>query len=124
MNIDLIINQFNFKYPEKLIIKNSNYKAVVTEILCEIEPTSKHSEYSFAVVVLDSSDLHYHKIITETYRITRGILKLFIDSKPIELNEGDTYRILPGQKHRAEGNETWFEITSNPGWTLEDHILV
>ena len=102
-------------------IKNS--KVEPTEILCEIEPTKEHPEYSLAISVIDKSTPHYHKKLKEGYKIIRGNLILHVDNKVIHLKQGGKHTILPHQIHWAEGNETWIECRATPGWVTEDHIL-
>jgi mannose-6-phosphate isomerase-like protein (cupin superfamily) len=124
MNIEKIKKELNNLYPDKDIFLLTNSEGEVVEILCEVEPSKDHPEHSKAIAVINSSKLHYHKVTTETYKIIKGSLDLFVDDQKITLHAGDEYTITPRQKHRAEGAETWVEVYSEPGWTFEDHILV
>ena len=121
MNAKTILEELSAKYPGKTIIKNDEKNP--TEILCEIEPSNEHPDYSLAVAVIDKSVPHTHKKSTEIYRVVKGKLKLNVDSETIELTGGEEYTIKPGQIHWAEGDEVWIECISKPGWTLEDHML-
>lgn len=122
MNVEEVISELNKKYPGASVFKNDEENT--TEILCEIEPTYEHPEYSNAIAVIDKSIAHVHYKSTETYKVIRGDLKLFVGKDKIELSEGDTYVISSGIPHWAEGNETWVECYSEPGWTVEDHIFL
>ena len=62
--------QLATKYPNTAIFENK-VDGVVAEILCEVEPTSNHQEYSFAIAVIDKSIPHYHKEIIETYKVIK-----------------------------------------------------
>jgi mannose-6-phosphate isomerase-like protein (cupin superfamily) len=115
------INELSKKYPGKAIITNT--KENPTEILCEVEPTNEHGDYSLAVSVIDKSIPHVHKKALEKYKVIKGKLKLYIGDKVIELTEGGECTINPGLVHWAEGNETWVECYAKPGWTQEDHVL-
>lgn len=95
-----------------------------SEIVCEIERNSRHSDYDLAIAIIDKSAAHKHLKTQEIYRVTLGELKVFIDGKETILKEGVELIIEPGQVHWAEGNETWIECYSKPGWTVDDHILV
>jgi quercetin dioxygenase-like cupin family protein len=95
-----------------------------TEVICEIEPASRHPEYSLAIAAIKQSVPHYHKLATEEYSAIEGELELKVDEKTIKLDEGDVYSIKPPQIHSAMGNFTLVKITSKPGWTPEDHILI
>lgn len=122
MNVKRVIAQLKQKYPGKVIIENKNKQGVTTEIICEIEPTSDHPEYSVAIAVIDSSTLHYHKKITETYKVLKGTLAVFKINEEIKLEEGDDLIIKPGEIHSNLGDETWIECTSSPGWEVDDYI--
>jgi len=122
MDTKTVLNQLTKKYPGKLIIKNDEKNP--TEILCEIKPTKDHPRYSLAISVIGKSDPHYHKKLTETYKVVKGKLKLIVEGKIINLGVGQKYIIKPNQTHWAIGDETWIECYSKPGWTPKDHILV
>lgn len=122
MNTNKVIAELEKKYPGKTIIKNDEKNP--TEILCEIEPTGDHSDYSIAIAVIDKSIPHYHQHTTETYRILEGSLNLYLNEEKKHLKKGESYTIKPGIQHYAEGKETWIEATSHPGWTLNDHIVL
>jgi len=122
MNSQKVIEEFKKKYPGKRIIKNDEKKP--TEILCEIDPLADHPEFSLAVSVIDQSIPHLHRKTTERYKVIKGTLRLFINDQEFTLNEGDEMTINLGEIHWAKGNETWIECYSEPGWTIEDHILV
>jgi mannose-6-phosphate isomerase-like protein (cupin superfamily) len=121
MNVKQVIDSLKIKYPGKNIIKNDELNP--TEVLCEIEPCKDHPEYSNAVAIIDKSKPHIHHKTTETYKVTKGKLILHIGDQSKKLNEGETYTIQPNNLHWAEGNETWVECYSEPGWVFEDHIL-
>ena len=121
MNINQVIEKLKVQYPGKKIVLNSQKN--LTEILCEIDPTSLHPEYSIAIAVIDESLPHHHEKTTETYEIISGKLKLFIDGQEHILKTGEKIIVKPGQKHFAKGTETWVKVTSRPGWKASDHIL-
>lgn len=122
MNVDGIITRLKKKYPGKTIIKNLNRKGEVTEILCEIDPTQDHPEFSEAVAVIDSSIMHFHKKLHETYTIISGKLTVITDASNFILKKGDKITMKPGIVHANIGHETWCHVYSEPGWTLGDHI--
>lgn len=122
MNASSIIVQLQRQYPGKTIIKNNEENP--TEIICEIDPTSEHPEHSVAIAIIDYSIPHYHNLSEEVYEVIKGELVLTIDSTKFVLHAGETMTIQPGSNHSAKGRETWTKITSHPGWTPEDHILV
>ncbi len=93
--------------------------------VCEVEPVNAHPEYDRAIEVIINSLPHKHLKMTQHYTIIKGNLELHIGKKIIKLNPGDKYTINPGNIHWAKSdNESWVEIYSEPGWTVEDHILV
>lgn len=129
MKTSQIVSQLQAKYPGKPIfidghIIDSSPEEKASEIICELEPTSDHPDYSVAIAVIDRSIPHHHKQTEEIYEVLTGQLKLHLNDKVITLNLGDTHTIKPGTHHFAEGNETWIKATSHPGWTPEDHHLI
>ena len=122
MNVVKVVKLLRKKYPGKQIIKNKNIHGKVVEIICEIEPTEDHPQFSLAVVVIDSSVLHVHKKLTETYTVIKGKLIVFMADDNVSLKKGESFTMNPGEIHANLGDETWIEVFSKPGWTLNDHI--
>jgi len=128
VNTTEIIKKLKKKYPGKAIIENKNEAGRTTEIICETDPTDLHPGYSTAIAVIDASTPHYHKIISETYRVLDGelrIFKYFSGRKSYEekvLEKGESLTIYPGEIHVNKGKETWVEVTSKPGWMRGDYI--
>jgi mannose-6-phosphate isomerase-like protein (cupin superfamily) len=98
------------------------------EIICEIDPTSKHPEISVALVAIDRSEAHWHPEgingMAEQYFVVKGHLILHLGNRTLELKEGSTCIIPPNVVHWAEGDTTWVWVISTPGWTLGNHKLV
>ena len=133
MNTDQFISQLQALYPGKPIFKNDDNNP--TEILCELDPTSDHPDYSVAIAVIDRSIPHYHQHTEELYEVLTGQLTLYtchpelVSGSQLKyqkhiLHPGDSYTIKPGTYHFAEGQETWIKATSHPGWTTNDHHLI
>lgn len=120
MNINSVIDELRKKYPGKKIILND--KQNLTEILCEVDPTALHPQYSIAVSVLDKTTPHYHSKTTETYEVIKGELDLKVGEITHHLNQGESFTILPNEIHTAHGNETWVKVTSKPGWMPQDYL--
>jgi len=121
MNIQNVLTTLENKYPGKKVIKNPEHDP--TEIVCEIDPTEKHSAYSTAIAIVDSTAAHVHTRAAEIYFVIKGNLTLFIDNTRQIVHEGEYAVIQPGQAHRAEGAETWVEVYSEPGGTKDDHTV-
>ncbi|OIP82520.1 hypothetical protein AUK04_04475 [Candidatus Roizmanbacteria bacterium CG2_30_33_16] len=122
MDLKNILQSLSKQYPNRKIIINS--KNFPTEILCEVEPTASHPNYSVAIAVIDKTHPHKHIKTTETYEVIRGILTLNIDGNITVLNTGEKITIKPNQVHEAEGKETWVRVISKPGWTKVDHLFI
>ena len=116
MNVKKIIATLSDTYPGKKIIKN--YEENPTEIICEIEPSESHPEYSVALAVIDQYDSHYHLYSVKTYPVIHGTLIVLIGNKEITLNAGDELVILPKTVHGAQGDETIVKVSSKPGWII------
>lgn len=122
MNIPKVISRLNNEYPGKNIIKNDEEHP--TEIIREIEPTENHPEHSIAIAVIDQSLPHYHKKTVETYEVMEGELIVIVDGTEYKLNKDEKLIIKPESIHSARGNQTIVRVSSKPGWTFEDHILI
>ena len=122
MNVKRVLYALNGMCPNKKILILPEAKP--SEILCEVEPTEDHPHYSVAVAIIDRSASHVHKKTTETYEVIRGVLKLNVNGKETILKEKDKLTVFPNEIHFAKGQETWVKVTSFPGRTQEDDILV
>lgn len=118
MNTKKVLTELKEKYPGKNVVINTPDEP--TEIICEIDPGEERSR---AIAVVDYIRPHYHRNSKEVYTILRGELDLHFRDEVLTLKEGDEVEIEPRRVHWAFGNETWFEVVSEPGWTPEDHIL-
>jgi mannose-6-phosphate isomerase-like protein (cupin superfamily)/predicted enzyme related to lactoylglutathione lyase len=121
MNTKKVIQKLKEDYPSKKIYINTEDKP--EEIICEIEPSSDHPEYSSAIAVIDKTTLHFHKQAAEIYYVLEGTLNLFIENSRQVLKKDEYAVIKPGEKHYAKGNETWVLVYSEPGWSKEDHLF-
>lgn len=122
MDVNRVINQLYQKYPGKKIIKTQPEQP--TEIICEVDPTSKHPRFSVAVAVVDKIQPHFHRRTTEIYQVVKGSLTLVIEGRKHYLKEKQQKTIKPNQIHSALGSQTWIKVTSHPGWIAQDHLLV
>ncbi|MCB9798091.1 hypothetical protein H6758_00015 [Candidatus Nomurabacteria bacterium] len=117
-----ILHELNEKYPQA---KSFDLDGRGLHFVCEVEPTEDHSEYDRAIEVIIDSKPHKHLKMTQYYKILRGSLQLYIENQELTLGVGDEYTIEPNTVHWATSkDECWLQITSRPGWTKEDHILV
>jgi mannose-6-phosphate isomerase-like protein (cupin superfamily) len=115
MDVTKIVKELSNKYPNKKIIKLPEDNP--REIICEISP-------GIAIAVIDKSELHYHKEITETYEMLKGDLVIYKNNEEYKLKSGENLIIEPGVAHCAVGNEAWVRVVANPPWTPDDHILI
>jgi mannose-6-phosphate isomerase-like protein (cupin superfamily) len=121
MQVQRIIKELKRKYPNKNIVQNKDKRGRVTEIVCEV---IQEPDYSFAIAVIDYSRPHYHKKLTETYKVIKGTLVVKRQYKEYLLKPGGTVTLKPYEVHSNKGDETWVEVISHPGWNSKDHILV
>lgn len=98
MNVDSIKQELQKEYGNKAVFLNE-MNGSVTEMICELEPTSEHSDYSKAIAIIDKSVPHYHRLTTEKYKIVKGKLTLHLSRQEIELQENDEYTISPSTIH-------------------------
>ncbi len=123
MKVNLIINNLKRLYPEKSIFENKDSGGITREIICEVEPTSKHPNYSLAIAVIENSIPHYHKVIKEEYEVLKGELVMHLGNGKQILRTGDKITIGPNIVHWVEAKSAWIKCVSKPGWTIEDHFL-
>jgi quercetin dioxygenase-like cupin family protein len=121
MDAQTVIKELEEKYPGKRIVCLP--ESSPSEIICEFDPPEDHPEWSMALAVIDKSQPHFHRKMTEVYSVVRGELKLFVGNEEYTMYEGQSWTILPGQVHWAEGDATWVEVYASPAWCQEDHIL-
>ena len=111
-----------------------------TEVIIELDPTSKHPEYSVAAALLflgkeglpSGSVEHFHPEGTEFYKVTSGEVVLFTrhssTAKPDRriLRTGESAIIEAHVLHRAEpvGDNSEVIVFSHPGWTPDNHKFI
>ena len=122
MNFQKVVSELNVKYPGKNVVVEDDGE--YQEIVVELEPTADNPEKSLALAVVGKSKPHYHNKTIEIYEAIRGRLTVNIEGKDHVLNEGERITIEPGKVHYAQGEETWFNTHSTPGWSPDDHIFV
>ena len=122
MNSKKICATLEKMYPGKAVMLLPEKNP--TELLCEVEPSSAHPNFSVAIAVIDKNIPHKHLKTEEIYTVIRGELTLHAGEEVITLKRDESYTIEPGVVHWAEGDETWVECLSKPGWTKDDHILI
>jgi lactoylglutathione lyase len=122
MDFKKVANELKKEYPGAKIIPNQ--KDNPTEVLCEIDPSSKHTGFSSVVSVIDQAEPHSHQYSAEIYYVLRGKLELLVENQRFVLNQ-DEYRVIPPNTvHSATGKETWVLVYSEPGWREDDHHLI
>lgn len=117
MNKKSIIDLLSKEFPGK------NISELPLEIICEVEPTKDHPDWSEAVAYINKSDPHYHKETTEKYIVEKGELRIIVDEKEHILKERDRITIDPPSVHWAYGEWVRVRVYSEPGWTPKDHLL-
>lgn len=122
MTPEEIIKKLKSDFPGKAVFPNSDTNP--EEIICEVDSSAGHSDFSLAVAFIKNSVPHRHIKTVETYEVEDGKLDLFLDGVKKTLSVGQSYTINPGVIHWAEGGWTRVKVTSKPGWTPEDHIAV
>lgn len=122
MDLKKVTAELKKEYPGAKIVPNK--ASDPTEIICEVDPSSKHSGFSSAVAVIDQSEPHSHHFTAEIYYVLRGKLEMVINNQRIVLNQ-DEYRVIPPNTiHSASGKQTWVLVYSEPGWREDDHHLL
>lgn len=124
LDLEKVQKKLRFKYPDANIQAYPSMEEP-TEVVCEVEPTGNNPERSVAVAVIGQSMAHHHEKSTETYEVLSGHLVLHLgETATKRLFAGQSHVIKPGTVHWAESSDAaWVRVTSEPGWTVEDHII-
>jgi mannose-6-phosphate isomerase-like protein (cupin superfamily) len=113
--VSLITQQLLQEYP------GANIKVMPdrAEMVAEIEPGR-------AVAVIERSQPHFHRKMTEVYRGLKGTLYVACGGRGYVIGPGDSLTIEPGNVHfaRAAHEPAWIEVLSKPDWTPEDHLIL
>ena len=113
-----IIAKLKKLHPGKNIVINT--PEFPLEIVCELDPIKQKR----AVAIIDFTRPHYHKKNTEIYEVKKGELIVYLQGKTLILKKGERIKIKLYSIHSAVGKETWINVYSDPGWSLDDHMLV
>jgi mannose-6-phosphate isomerase-like protein (cupin superfamily) len=128
---DVVARKLRFNFPGAKIVPDPDSlgkeaKDAIRELVAEVEPTDAHPDHSVAVAVLGQSIPHHHKLATETYRVLSGTIELKLGEKAVKLAAGQEKVVPPGIVRSAKSvgeSYAWVRVTSEPGWTSEDHVL-
>jgi len=124
MTLQEVLNYFETNYPGSNVVKVPENNPL--ELLCEIDPSSKHPQYSVAVAAISLSRPHYHNLSVEEYEVISGALMVDVGGVVKTLYEHEKISIPIRKVHSATSIEGYalVKVTSQPGWTLQDHIEV
>lgn len=124
MDKERVTRELQARYPDKdiFLLPLEDPK----EIICEVEPSKDHPDFSKAVAVIERSEPHVHHKSWERYEVMEGKVVLYMGHQRRVLHKSQSVVIWPGTNHWAESvnsEEAWVMVDSSPGWTTEDHIL-
>lgn len=124
MTLQEVTAYFDKNYPNARIIEIPEGNPL--EIICEIDPSEQHPNYSVALAAISASKRHKHATATEAYEVISGTLLMEVDGSFNTLYEREKITVRPGQVHAATSTVDYalVKVTSQPGWTEADHILV
>jgi mannose-6-phosphate isomerase-like protein (cupin superfamily) len=79
-----------------------------------------------AIAIIERSEPHFHKEITETHRVLRGSLLVARAGEGFVLKVSDSITITPGQINhsKALGDPAWIEVLCEPAWRAIRHIVL
>ena len=123
MTLQQVLDYFEKNYPNANVHKQPESNPL--ELICEIDPTEGHPNYSVAISAISASVPHKHNVGVEEYEVLSGTILLSVDGTIKTLYEREKATINPGQVHSATSTEGYalVKVTSQPGWTQADHIL-
>jgi mannose-6-phosphate isomerase-like protein (cupin superfamily) len=102
-------------YPSSQIKVAPDQREIVAEITGER-----------AIAIIERSEPHFHRKITETYRVLRATLLVARTGEGFVLQVGDSITITPSQIHHAKalGDPAWIEVLCDPAWRAIRHIVL
>ena len=122
MDAKKVIKELKLHYPNKKIYVDKEENP--GEIIVELESVETNPQRSVFVAVIDKRIEHYHRLAKEMFEVIKGELLLTIDGREHIVTAGRSFIIMPGQIHFAAGHDTWIKVTSVPGMSPKDHVLV
>lgn len=124
MTLNDVLEYFEKNYPNANVMKVPEDSPL--ELICEIDPAIAHPAYSVAIAAISSSQPHKHAISNEEYEVISGTILIEVDGVVRTLYSSEKINIPPGKVHSVSSIEDYslIKVTSQPGWTPEDHILV
>ena len=110
-------------YRSKLLLAYPGFQIKVApdqrEMLAEVTGES-------AISINERSEPHFHREITETYRVLRSTPLVARAGEGFVLQVGDSITITPSQIHHAKalGDPAWIEVLCDPAWRADDHFVL
>ena len=110
-------------YRSKLLLAYPGFQIKVApdqrEMLAEVTGES-------AIAIIERSEPHFHREITETYRVLRATLLVACTGEGFVLQVGDSITINSSQIHHAKalGDPAWIEVLCEPAWRAIRHIVL
>jgi mannose-6-phosphate isomerase-like protein (cupin superfamily) len=104
-----------------------NRKAFEAETVYEVTTARDGLPFGIAIADIEQSQLHVHRLTTETYTVVQGSIELALDDERIALHVGDVAVIRPGVVHSARsiGDEpARITVTTIPEFSPDDYFPV
>ena len=123
MTLQEVLDYFEKNYPNANVSKVPENNPL--ELICQIDPTQDHPGYSVALAAISSSQPHHHAMAREEYEVISGTILVSVDGAVRTLYEQEKVTIPAGKVHSASSVEDYalVKVTSQPGWTAQDHIV-
>ena len=108
-------------------VKDSNPQEITCGMMRKLTKPEDFKGMDFVhATIKDSTKKHYHKTLTEVYYVLKGAIKVEIDDKVEELDEGSLIMIFPNTNHKAwktSEQDAEILVACCPPWTEENEIL-
>lgn len=124
MTLQEALNYFERRHPGASLIEIPEHST--SEVMCMIDPTEQHPNYSMAISAVSASQPHKHARSTVEYEVVEGAVLVDIEGRITTLYPREKITIQPGQVHSVSGIEDYslIKIVCQPGWQRDDHIFV
>jgi mannose-6-phosphate isomerase-like protein (cupin superfamily) len=105
-----------------------NRKAFEAETVYEVTTARDGLPFGIAIADIEQSQLHVHRLTTETYTVVQGSIELALDDERIALHVGDVAVIRPGVVHSArsigDDHAARITVTTIPEFSPDDYFPV
>ena len=104
-----------------------NVKINPEVIVYEVTTNKNRLPFGIAIVDVQQSRPHFHRLTLETYTVVQGDLDVSVNGQHHVLHPGDVIKIMPGVVHSARSltsSPARITVTTIPEFSVDDYYEV